>query len=108
METTKQKFTIEIERPTMDCKVTEGELYEIIGTGLHCFGWSAGSDRGTVGLFPECRSVYIGGHSHRGGIPQTLFSPIGSEDRKRWDGSGGILPQYPGNRGAFPGGQDMP
>lgn len=39
METTKQKFTIEIERPTMDCKVTEGELYEIIGTGLHCFGW---------------------------------------------------------------------
>ena len=39
METTKQKFTIEIERPTMDSKVTEGELYEIIGTGLHCFGW---------------------------------------------------------------------
>lgn len=38
METTKQKFTIEIERPTMDYKVTEGELYEIIGTGLHCFG----------------------------------------------------------------------
>ena len=39
METTKQKFTIEIERPTMDYKVTEGELYEIIGTGLRCFGW---------------------------------------------------------------------
>lgn len=40
MEITKQKFIIEIERPTMDCKVTEGELYEIIGTGLHCFGWN--------------------------------------------------------------------
>ena len=40
METTKQKFTIEIERPTMDCKVTESELYEIIGAGLHGFGWS--------------------------------------------------------------------
>ena len=40
MEITKQKFTIEIERPTMDCKVTESELYEIIGAGLHCFGWN--------------------------------------------------------------------
>ena len=28
MEITKQKFTIEIERPTMDCKVTESELYK--------------------------------------------------------------------------------
>lgn len=39
METTKQKFTIEIVRPTMDAKVTEQEIYEIIGVGLKCFGW---------------------------------------------------------------------
>ena len=39
METTKQKFTVELEYPIVDAKVTEQELYEIIGTGLKCFGW---------------------------------------------------------------------
>ena len=39
METTKQKFTIEFEYPIMDAKVTEDELYAIIGMGLKCFGW---------------------------------------------------------------------
>lgn len=39
MEMAKQKFTIEIVHPTMDAKVTEQEIYEIIGVGLKCFGW---------------------------------------------------------------------
>ena len=39
METTKQKITIEFEYPVYDAKVTEQELYEIIGVGLKCFGW---------------------------------------------------------------------
>ena len=28
------------EYPKMDAKVTEKELYEIIGIGLKCFGWT--------------------------------------------------------------------
>ena len=39
METTKQKFTVEIEYPLMDAKVTAEELYEIIGIGLKCCDW---------------------------------------------------------------------
>ena len=39
METTKQKFTIELEYPVMDAKVTSKELREIISRGLKCFGW---------------------------------------------------------------------
>ena len=39
METTKQRFIIEFEYPIMDAKVTEQEIYEIIGVGLKCFGW---------------------------------------------------------------------
>ena len=40
METTKQKFTIELEYPELDAKVTEQELYGIIGVGLKCFNWN--------------------------------------------------------------------
>lgn len=39
MKMVKQKFTIELEYPEMDTKVTAEELYRIIGTGLKCFGW---------------------------------------------------------------------
>ena len=39
MKTTKQKFIIELEYPEQDMKVSEQELYEIIGIGLKCFGW---------------------------------------------------------------------
>ena len=39
MEMTKQKFTIEIVRPTMDAKVAEQEIYNIISRGLKCSGW---------------------------------------------------------------------
>lgn len=39
METTKQKFTVEIEHPIMDMKTTAEELRGIIGIGLKCFGW---------------------------------------------------------------------
>ena len=40
METTKQKFSVEFEYPIADAKVTEQELYAIVGVGLKCFGWS--------------------------------------------------------------------
>ena len=40
MKMVKQKFTIKLEYPEADTKVTAKELYGIIGTGLKCFGWN--------------------------------------------------------------------
>ena len=40
MKMVKQKFTIKLEYPEADTKVTAKELYGIIGIGLKCFGWN--------------------------------------------------------------------
>ena len=39
METKKQKFTIELEYPTVDASVNVYDMRKILYEGLKCFGW---------------------------------------------------------------------